>query len=276
MHRPVEQQQLFYGEPTLVVLTGGNPALEPERARVRSLGVAFGPPSRPGLAVSADWHTLEVDNAIGAPDLAPRFVGCPGPYRQTVPRVREDYIQCRTDVDLRLGNDNRIQTSTLELAARYAFALPVGALSARAAAVHLLGFLRDDAFARAELGGAAGPQSHPDLEISASAEWTYADLRAGASVRAVRGLTECSNAALGCGTDTSEKREVAPYLWFGLFAGRTWRSALGATTLAAGIGNLTNRAPPRVYAGAYANSDATLYDYAGRSLFVRITQALAE
>lgn len=49
--------------PEAIVLTGGNPALAPERSRQASLGVVFEPAT--GALLSIDWWSLSLKNTIG-------------------------------------------------------------------------------------------------------------------------------------------------------------------------------------------------------------------
>ena len=58
-----------------------------------------------------------------------------------------------------------------------------------------------------------------------------------------------------------------------LYLSYNWKNLVGRTTVSAGVNNIANQAPPYVYAGFLANSDASTYDYMGRFFYLRLGQS---
>ncbi|WCT74141.1 TonB-dependent receptor [Sphingomonas naphthae] len=52
---------------TLPVVSGGNPNLQPERARTYTAGIVLKPPFIPGLQASVDFYSIKIDDAIATP-----------------------------------------------------------------------------------------------------------------------------------------------------------------------------------------------------------------
>ena len=59
---------------TISSQTGGNPALEPERATTRTIGFVWEP--APKLAVTVDYYLIDIDKAIASPSTTDILDGC--------------------------------------------------------------------------------------------------------------------------------------------------------------------------------------------------------
>jgi len=58
-----------------------------------------------------------------------------------------------------------------------------------------------------------------------------------------------------------------------LFAGYMMKSKAGITRLTVGVNNLLDQKPPLIYIGFAGDSDASTYDYMGRYIYARLSQA---
>jgi outer membrane receptor for ferrienterochelin and colicin len=70
------------------------------------------------------------------------------------------------------------------------------------------------------------------------------------------------------------ERKVSPNAVADLYAGYSFSSSFGFTAIQAGINNLFNSPPPRIYNGFLANSDAENYDFLGRYFYVGLKHSL--
>jgi outer membrane receptor protein involved in Fe transport len=59
-----------------------------------------------------------------------------------------------------------------------------------------------------------------------------------------------------------------------IYAGYSFSSSFGFTSVQAGINNLFNSPPPRIFNGFLANSDAENYDFLGRYFYVGLRHSL--
>ena len=106
-----------------------------------------------------------------------------------------------------------------------------------------------------------------------------AGLGAGLSARYVGSFEECgdpdglSGAGGLCYVSTDYKRKVETYATFDAYVSYGFDSVAGKTSLTVGAQNLLDRDPAKVYNGFLASSDASTYDYMGRYMYARISQA---
>jgi hypothetical protein len=70
------------------------------------------------------------------------------------------------------------------------------------------------------------------------------------------------------------ERKVHANFTADVYAGYTFNTSFGSTTLQAGINNVFNSPPPKIFNGFLANSDASTYDYIGRWFYVGLRHAL--
>ena len=117
---------------SVVQLTGGNPNLTPERALSYTFGAVYNPSWAPGLRMSADYYSIDLEDAISA--LTPQQVvdGC---YRQgqqdLCNQLTRDATGVLTRVEATLLNTAATETSGIDLELGYSFDLAAGKLSLR-------------------------------------------------------------------------------------------------------------------------------------------------
>src|SRR5262249_25363482 len=116
--------------------------------------------------------------------------------------------------------------------------------------------------------------AYPRVKTNFSVIWGKGHVGAGANVRTISGFKECQN------NDCSRKsdgtlggvRGVDRSATGDVYVSYSTKDPLGTTTISAGVNNITDQAPPFVYNGFLANSDASTYDYMGRYMYVRLSQ----
>lgn len=117
---------------SIIQLTGGNPNLVPERALTYTLGAVFQPSAVPGLRMSLDYYSIDLEDAIAA--LAPQQVidGCYLQNQQSLcNQITRDASGTITRVEATLLNTAQMQTSGLDFEVAYSRPLAAGRLSVR-------------------------------------------------------------------------------------------------------------------------------------------------
>jgi iron complex outermembrane receptor protein len=260
----------------LGAVIGGNRDLKAESAATTSLGVVIEPPQIPGLAISADYWRIAIDNAIETLGVQTIFANCydrgiqsfcdqihrdPGSSRvrtvdqflQNVPRTTTSGIDLALWYDVRLGELGRIHTG---LEAQYLVRYD---LHTSLQVIHGAGFY--------DLG------VYPRYKANLSSNWVRGGASAGYTLRYVGSYKEC--AGNDCNNESNlavASRDVGRYYKLDLFGGYEVKSRAGRTTVQVGVNNLFDAAPPVVYNAPAANSDATTYDFVGRMAYVRLSQ----
>jgi outer membrane receptor protein involved in Fe transport len=256
---------------------GGNRDLAAETAATTTIGVVVEPPQVKGLAVSADYWRIAIDDAIETLGIQTIFANCydrgiqaycdqihrdPGTSRvrsvdqflQNVPRTTTSGVDVALWYDTRLGGLGRIHTGfEAQYLVRYD-------LDTSLQVIHGAGFY--------DLG------VYPRYKANLSSDWVHrSGASAGFTLRFVGTYKEC--AGNDCNSDHNlavASRDVDRYVKVDLFGGYEVRSGAGTTTLQVGVNNLFDASPPVVYNAAAANSDATTYDFIGRMVYVRLSQ----
>jgi iron complex outermembrane receptor protein len=259
------------------VVIGGNRNLKPEAAATFTVGAVVEPSLVPGLAVSADYWRIAIDDAIETLGVQTILANCydrgiqafcdqihrdPASFRirlvdqylQNVPRTTTSGVDVAVWYDTRLGDLGRIHTGfEAQYLRRYD-------LDTSRQVLHGVGFY--------DLG------VHPRYRANLSSNWVHGSgASAGFALRFVGSYKEC--AGNNCNSDrnlAAASRDVGRYLKLDLFGGYEVRTAAGKTTLQVGINNLFDANPPVVYNAPAANSDATTYDFVGRMAYVRLSQ----
>ena len=113
-------------------LTGGNPALRPEKADTRSFGVVYRPAFVPGLNLSIDFYSIKVNDAITALPSGTIINNC---FAQNIERYC-DFITLGPDnlidsVQSTLLNVASSETSGIDFEATYRRPVGPGTLGAR-------------------------------------------------------------------------------------------------------------------------------------------------
>src|SRR6185436_12520489 len=104
--------------------------------------------------------------------------------------------------------------------------------------------------------------------------WERNGVNAGLNIRYINGYKECEQN--DCNTPErlmDRSRNVDANVTADLFAGYMMKSKAGITRLTVGVNNLLDQKPPLIYIGFAGDSDASTYDYMGRYIYARLSQA---
>jgi outer membrane receptor protein involved in Fe transport len=116
---------------------GGNENLDPEIARTITLGAVFRPDFVPGLALTADFYDIAIEDAITAPNVDDLFNGCYVQFNLSVCNsIGRNPLNGSLNggaetagLPLFLSNTGRIKTSGIDLSANYRRNLGFGVIN---------------------------------------------------------------------------------------------------------------------------------------------------
>lgn len=258
-------------------VVGGNPDLKPETAATATIGVVVELPQIHGLALSADYWHIGIDNAIETLGVQTIFANC---YDRGIPaycdQIHRDPITHRINlVDQFLQNVTRTTTSGIDVALWYDTRLAeFGQIHTGLEGQYLLRYDLDTSLQVIHGRGFYDLGVYPRYKANLSSTWAHrSGVSAGFNLRFIGRYTEC--AGNNCNSDSNlavASRDVDRYFKLDLFGGYELRSRIGKTALQVGVNNLFNATPPLVYNAAAANSDAATYDFVGRMAYVRLSQ----
>jgi outer membrane receptor protein involved in Fe transport len=259
------------------VVIGGNRDLRPEAAATTTIGVVVEPPQVQGLAVSADYWHIAIDNAIETLGVQTIFANCYDRGMQAFcDQIHRDPASSRVRlVEQFLQNVPRTTTSGVDVALWYDTRLGgFGRIHAGFEAQYLLRYDLDTSLQVIHGVGFYDLGVYPRYRANLSSNWIHGGgASAGFALRFVGSYKEC--AGNNCNSDHNlamASRDVGRYAKLDLFGGYEVRSRAGTTTLQVGVNNVFDATPPVVYNAAAANSDATTYDFVGRMAYVRLSQ----
>ncbi len=269
---------------TLALLTviGGNENLTEETSNSWTFGGVITPSVVPGLRVSADYWTIDiedaiqtldgnkiVDNCVDSPSLDNVF--CPLVTRGNFPGLADPYVVSR--IDLRQVNIGKLSAKGIDFSAAYGFELEdvasslSGGLGFNLSLVYLMELEElVDATDPSSLQIEDGEYDDPTWRGRFSASYNLDDLTVVWNMRYV-GSAELDVQR----TDEYNVSGVPSRLYHDLFVG--YELPDQGVTLQVGINNLLNTHPPRlpsVYAGTF---DGSLYENVGRNFFVGVTKS---
>jgi iron complex outermembrane recepter protein len=269
---------------------GGSPKLRPEIADVRSAGVVLAPDFAPGLALSADYFEISVDdeiNRIGADAILQSCYGSDPGARSLCDRVIRDPATNLIEiiVDSQSNRGSR-ETAGVDVQISHDDVTSIGRLRYRVGGTWLRKFEVVSPDGTTRVGkGVYDLGVHPEYRLDGSLLWDNGLIGAGAHVRYVGGFRECegNDCMLGLNPDGSSRlpedgsdrpitRFVEGYLTADVLGSLTLATALGQTMVTVGVRNVLDSQPPAVYNGFTASSDVSTYDYTGRFAYLRLTQ----
>ena len=272
-----------------LVRNGGNANLQAETAKELTVGVVIQPSMVKNLSLTVDYYNIAIDNAIATIGAANILNGCYNngndQYCALISRNNAGTIQAINDV-----NQNTAQRSTagLDFAVRYGLPTNVGRF----------GFSFDGNWLQkydSTTKLATGDQTiHakdnydlllvlPSFRANAGLDYSLSGFTAGIVGRYVGGFDECSNpgdpttsagglCTIDNNTQNQFRRRVSAYFQTDLHVGYAMNTAVGKTSIFAGISNLFDVNPPYVYSAALGSSDPSAYDYLGRYVYARLQQ----
>jgi len=253
---------------------GGNVNLKAESAKVLTAGMVFEPPQVKGLSFTADYWSIDIDNAIQALGATVILQSC---YNQGNPAFcsqihRNPTLGNAIDyIDNPVQNVGGTQTSGVDFAGGYEHKFEtLGRFREVAEAQYLLKYNLDNVsqvlhgLSRYDLG------ARPRFKGNFSSMWSHPNgAGAGFNVRYVGPFKECDQNNCNGG---AMSRDVAKWYKADVYASYSAKSSAGTTSLTVGVNNVMDRNPPIIYIGFQADSDAPTYDYMGRFIYARLSQ----
>ncbi|HET8540634.1 MAG TPA: TonB-dependent receptor [Anaeromyxobacter sp.] len=270
---------------------GGNPALEPETAKIYTIGVVYEPPFLKNFSATLDYYNIAVDKAIATIGESTILAGCytTGNQPSYCSLIERDpasqQITRMTNLNQNVGEET---AAGFDLALRYL--LPT-------ASAGRFNFVFDGTVLQKhnqvladgtvvkgkgtfDLQDSAGQGgTNASFKFNAGVLWGLRGFGAGLSTKFINGFRECA-APTGaydgsglCYVDDTFSRRVKAYNTYDLFLSYGLKSALGRTSLSAGVNNLFDKDPAKIYNGFASATDQYTYDQIGRYFWVRLEQA---
>jgi outer membrane receptor protein involved in Fe transport len=277
------------GETQTRTRNSGNSSLQPETAKTWTAGVVIEPRYVKGLSVALDYYNFQIDNAIqplgGGFILDSCYNG--GNLANCAKVIRSPVDHTIDRLNDFLVNIGHISTAGMDLGIRYNLPTQVGRFlfgfdgtwlqhyditQPDGTLIHGKGNFDVGQIVGGGIGGV-----YPTFKALTSLFWNYSDFGAGVSERFVGSFTECAaadNTSVGgaCYINPTYSRSISAYYQTDLVLSYDIRSSFGKTTIGAGIRNVFDSAPPRIYSAFTPTSDATGYDFIGRFFYGRLTQ----
>lgn len=278
----------YAADDTLLFLNGGNPDLDPERARTWSTSVAFHPQALPGLEAELSWFDVDysqrvvqpITQAVGAltnPIYAEYISTAPTPEKLAELAARlgafYNYMPGPYDprrvvaiLDARYVNATRQHIRGLDLSGSYRFDIGPGQLTIRGAASWLSSWQKTAGNPLAyDLAGTLNNPARINARLGTI--WTHDRLSASLFANHTGGVL-----------DTPRNRKGASFTTFDATLRYVFPSSSGGPSgmeLALSAQNLLDRAPPLyspVSALHVAPYDSTNYSAIGRFLSVSLSK----
>jgi outer membrane receptor protein involved in Fe transport len=254
---------------------GGNPELGPESAKIWTAGIVIEPPQVKGLALTVDVFDIVIDDAVQSEGIAVIFANC---YeRQVAEECDKIHRQPGTGVidfvEDTLFNVGGNDTRGIDFAIAHQLETKgAGTFRHQLEGTYLLAYHLETADGTKLNGrGVYDLGVYPYIKGNFSEIWGRGPVSAGLNLRYIGGYKECEND--DCNSHTNPYRHVNYNLTGDLWAGYRLETAAGQTNISAGVNNILDQDPPRVWNGFLADSDSNTYDYMGRYFYLRLTQA---
>lgn len=270
---------LVTGQTQLRTIVGGNPALEPETASVLTAGLVWQPkfaPAFKGFSLTVDYFNIGIDNAIqpvSAPVILNNCYQKSGADRSNCDQIfrNANFLIVRID-DLQ-QNTGGTDTSGMDFALRYVRGTDIGrfGLNFDATWTHAYDQTQPDGTVVDGLNQYDLQLVFPSWRYNLTGQWAMSGVGAGFNVRYVQPIKECEDNNCVEGSPT---RQVDANVTADIFASYAFSTSAGYTSIRAGINNIFDQEPPKIYNGFLANSDAANYDYLGRYFYVGLSHKL--
>ncbi len=268
---------------------GGSPDLRPEKAKIFTVGAVFEPTIVRNFTVTVDYYNVTLDRPITARGSSVILNGC---YNVGLPElcnlVQRDPVTGRItniyDITTNVGQE---KTDGVDVAVRYA--VPTADFGrfnfvfdgtwlhkydrtlADGTLIHGKGTF--------DISNQGTGGVYPAIKFNAGMSWGLGGFGAGVTTHFIGSFTECGDSGGDfsgtglCYADSTYQRRVGAYNTYDLFVSYSLASAFGRTSLTAGVLNVADRKPQRIYNGFTAASDPTAYDFMGRYPYLRASHA---
>jgi hypothetical protein len=271
---------------------GGNPALQPETARILTLGLVVRPRVAKNISFTVDYFDTQVSNTISSLGENVILQGCYPAADGTAPKycgliTRDPTTQRILYIDNRQANSSEEHLDGLDVTGRYDLDSPIGSFNFVGVVAYLRRYDRTladgtvihgagtfDLNSKNENGaGAAG--TFPHFRFNLALNWALRGWTAGIRTFFIGSYKECADAdgtVYGglCSVAHKGERWVDPYNTWDLVLGYSFASDAGRTSISLGATNVFDVAPPRVYNGAAATTDTYSYDMLMRQVYARV------
>jgi outer membrane receptor protein involved in Fe transport len=269
--------------PQKLTHSGSNPDLNPETAKVLTLGLTWEPDYLPfGLAISADYFNIRLVDQIDRLSASVILENC---YEKDNRNQKDcDKVIRRPDgtiaeiFDLTTNTPGGIKTQGIEAHINVLHGSPIGQFLHRAVVLRTLDYtlFQPNNTIRGVGQSSLATGVTPKWEAQYMASWSLGPLSAGGTLRYLSGVKECQGGH--CGEVEPGTMPVAPvhfpsYATVDLFGAYKIESGLGDTTLTLGVENVGNVDPILSYAAAAQGSPVLgPYDEMGRFYYLRLAQ----
>ena len=261
-------------------VVGGNPALKAETAATATIGVVVEPPQVKGLALTADYWHIDIDNAIETLGVQTIFANCydrgiAGVLRPDPPRSDHPPDQPGRPVPAERHPHDHVRhrrRAVVRHPARRARPGPHRARGPVPAPLRPRHLATGDPRRRV-----LRPRRLPAVQGQPVEQLDPPERRVRRLHPALRRhATRSAPATTATPTTTSPWRRATSIATSSstCSAATTSGPGIGRTTLQVGVNNVFDATPPVVYNAAAANSDATTYDFIGRMVYVAAVPAV--
>ncbi len=273
----------------LVARVGGNPNLEPEKAKIFTVGLVVQPSTFKNLSLTLDYFNTLITQRIDPIGGATIIQGCYPANEGDAPAYCElierdeatGRIQEIQDLNENVGEDH---IDGIDMSGRLELEGAAGRFDFLVAAAYLRRYdrtLADGTLVRGagtwDLSDAGKGGAFPHWRFNVGLDWGLNGFSAGVRTYFIGSYRECGDATgdlSGSGLCFAEdhvgERSVDAYNTWDLVLGYGFRSGAGLTSLSLGVTNLFDVAPPRVYNGFGMTTDTYSYDMAMRTVYARV------
>jgi iron complex outermembrane receptor protein len=281
-------------QPQLRSRIGGNPNLQPEKAKIFTLGLVVQPRPIKNLSFTFDYfNTLVTQNIDGIGEntiLQGCYPGADGSAAKYCEFVTRDPVTQRITNIINLNaNTGEEHLDGVDMTGQYTINGPAGTFNLQGAVAYLHKYDRTLAdgtvihgagtwdLNSSGSGGVGG--AFPHFRFTGGVNWALKGFSAGVRAFFIGSYKECgdstgdlSGPGLCYAPEHVGERWVSAYSTFDLVLGYSFRSGMGTTALSIGSTNLFNTEPPRVYNGFAATTDTYTYDMVMRQVYARLRQ----
>lgn len=272
-------------------LLGGNVNLVPEESESYTVGFVIGSPFTgnsfvESLGLTVDYWSVELDNAIGSFSASTTVQRCfnrDGANPTYDPAnawcqlfVRDQSTGGVIDLSQQQNNDSRLETSGVDITARWGFDLAdmgadIGSLNWNLVATWIESYKSGTTVTSTDpmyeyvgtIGDLTG-STIPEWKFALGTTYTYDALRLNLNARYIQ---EMSHANVVTGGSPVTNTSV-PSTWYLDLSGTY--NLTDYVTLRAGINNLLDQEPRLYSPNVQANTDPSTYDVVGRAAFVGV------
>jgi outer membrane receptor protein involved in Fe transport len=269
--------------------TGGNPDLEPEKAKIFTLGLVVQPHTLKELSFTVDYFNTLVSQRIDEIGAATILGNCYSSLSGEQPKYcelvnRDPTTQRILNIQNRYANVGEDHVDGIDFSARYELGTPAGRFDFLFAMAYLRRYERTLADGSVihgagtfDLSDGGQGGAYPHIRFNAGIDWAMAGFSAAVRTYFIGSYRECGDSAgdlSGTGLcyvpGHLGERDVSAYNTWDVSFGYAFKSDAGTTSLSVGASNLFDVAPPRVYNGFASTTDVYSYDMVMRQVYARL------